>query len=115
MDRQRSTSAPYLVHRKSEDKMPPLGISLVSRLQRRLAVGRLAPHVTGGLEMGKLRYGITLVALLCTVGIVGALALTRTTDSPAPSAEPDFATMINGYSSWTRVNSEPYRMSAAVM
>jgi len=49
---------------------------------------------------------------------VGAGALSRKSDLPAltaGSAEPDFATVVKGYRMWPRINSEPYKMPAAVI
>jgi hypothetical protein len=63
--------------------------------------------------MKKLRYGIALGGLLCSVTMVGA-GLKLTKDGTTSGAEPDFEAMVKGYRTWTRVNSEPFRMEPAV-
>jgi hypothetical protein len=64
--------------------------------------------------MRKLRYGIALSGLLCTVAMAGAAGLKLTNGRSTSGAEPDFGTMVKGYRTWSRVNSEPFRMEPAV-
>lgn len=66
--------------------------------------------------MAKVRYGILAVGLLWAVTMVGPAGLrgTKGMSLSGSGSEPDFGTMVKGYRAWTRVNSEPFRMSPAV-
>ena len=64
--------------------------------------------------MANLRHGMTLLGLLLAA-IAGFAVLGRNNDGSTTSAEPNFAAMVKDYKTWTRVNTKPYRMPAAVM
>jgi len=65
--------------------------------------------------MANVRYSVGLLGLLLYLTIVGLAGLAGSTDGSTTSAEPDFAIMLKDYKTWTRVNTNPYRMSAAAM
>src|SRR5262249_48441551 len=64
--------------------------------------------------MASLRRSMTLLGLLLAA-IAGLAARGRHNDGSTTSAEPNFAAMVKDYKTWTRVNTKPYRMPAAVM
>ncbi|MGH9760808.1 MAG: cytochrome P460 family protein, partial [Blastocatellia bacterium] len=65
--------------------------------------------------MGSLRKPVmVLVVVGACIAIVSTIGLASKHYNTEPGSEPDMATIPKDYRTWTRVNAEPYRMSAAV-